>query len=175
VTPARSPAVVEGAAAATAGLLRSRVVRFALVGASGVAVNLGALWFLAGALGLREVFASAIAVEASIVWNFALNDAFTFRDRNAAAQVGAARRWLRYNLISLVGLAIQLGTFVLLRAAVLNGLHREALGALRYPVQCAGIALATAWSFSGNLHFTWRQARAPGDRLRGAAIGQETA
>ncbi len=174
MTPPRDPTPPSGAPVVARRLLGSRFVRFALVGASGVAVNLGALWCLAGVLGVRDVLASAMAVEVSIVWNFALNDTFTFRDRNAAAQVGAAHRLLRYNLVSLVGLAIQLGTFVLVRVAVLHGLHREALGALRYPVQCVGIVLATAWSFAGNLHFTWRQVPAgppvgPGFRREGAA------
>ena len=141
-------------------ILASRFARFAAVGASGVVVNLGALGVLAGLLGVREVLASGLAVEVSIVWNFALNNAFTYRDRNARAAAGLAQRLARYNLVSLVGLAIQLGTFVLVRALVLRGLHREALGALRYPAQCAGIVLATAWSFAGNLHFTWRQAPA---------------
>jgi dolichol-phosphate mannosyltransferase len=143
------------------------------VGATGVAVNLAGLWLLAGVLALREVLASALAIEASIVWNFFLNNAFTYGDRNAAAQAGPARRLLRYNLVSLVGLAIQLGAFVLLRSAVLHALHREALGALRYPVQCVGIVLATGWNFAGNLHFTWRQATAarppPAPASEGAA------
>ena len=156
-------------------MLRSRLFRFALVGASGVAVNLGALWLLAGVLGVREVLGSAIAVEVSILWNFALNDAFTFRDRNAGAQVGAVRRLLRYNVVSLLGLAIQLGSFVLVRAAVLHAVHRDALGALRYPVQCVGILLATAWSFAGNLHFTWRQATAPAPRAVARPVGEGTA
>lgn len=142
------------------GAFRSRVARFAAVGASGVVVNLGVLWALASWLGVREVLASAVAVEVSILWNFSLNNAFTYRDRNAAAAAGVAERLLRYNLVSLVGLGVQLGTFVLVRGLVVRGLHREALGVLRYPVQCLGIGLAMAFGFAGNLHFTWRQGRA---------------
>ena len=138
--------------------MRERFTRFAAVGLSGVVVNLGVLWFLAGVLRLREVLASAVAIEVSILWNFALNSRFTYRDRSAGAAAGLAARALRYNLVSLVGLALQLGTFVLLRALLLRYLERDALGDLRYLAQCAGIALATAWSFAGNLHFTWRQA-----------------
>jgi len=138
--------------------MRERFTRFAAVGLSGVGVNLGVLWLLAGVLRLREVLASAAAIEVSILWNFALNSRFTYRDRNAGAVAGLAARALRYNLVSLIGLVLQLGTFVLLRAILLRHLEREALGDLRYPAQCAGIALATAWSFAGNLHFTWRQA-----------------
>lgn len=139
--------------------MKARLVRFAAVGASGVVVNLAALWLLAGQLGMRDVAASAIAVELSILWNFALNNAFTYGDRNAGATAGLGERFLRYNAVSLVGLGIQLGAFVLTRALLLRALHRPALGDLRYLAQCVGIVLATAWSFAGNLHFTWRQAR----------------
>lgn len=142
--------------------LRSRMVRFAAVGASGVLVNLGALWLFAAVLGVRDVLASAAAIETSIVWNFTLNNAFTYRDRNAHARAGVWARIVRYNAVSLVGLAIQLGTFVLVRAAVLHGLRREALGDLRYLAQVVGIVLATAWNFTGHLHFTWRQAARQG-------------
>jgi putative flippase GtrA len=148
---------VTGAATVLRSARGSRFARFAMVGASGVVVNLSALWLLAGVLGIREEVASAIAVEVSIVSNFLLNNTFTYRDRNARAQAGLAERLVRYNLVSLVGLAIQLGTFVLARTLVVHGLHRESLGALRYAAQCAGIVMATAWSFAGNFHFTWRQ------------------
>lgn len=137
--------------------MRSRLLRFAAVGASGVAVNLGALWLFAAVLAWRDVLASATAIEVSILWNFALNNAFTYRDRNAWARAGSWERLARYNLVSLLGLAIQLGAFLLVRAAVLHGMHRDSLGDLRYLAQLVGIALATAWNFAGNFHFTWRQ------------------
>jgi putative flippase GtrA len=153
---------VEGGAPPAGLALGPRMLRFAAVGASGVPVNLGALWLLAGVLGVRDVLASAAAVEVSIVWNFCLNNAFTYRDRNALARAGFWERLGRYNLVSLVGLAIQLGTFLLARAALLRGLGRESLGDLRYLAQLGGIVLATAWSFVGNFHFTWRQAARSG-------------
>lgn len=136
---------------------RPRLARFAAVGASGVVVNLGSLALLAGPLRVREVVASAVAIEASIAWNYALNSLFTFRDRSAGARAGGWARLLRYNLVSLVGLAVQLGAFVLVRAALLRVLRRDSLGELRLLAQCAGIAVATAWNFAGNVHFTWRQ------------------
>ncbi len=142
--------------------MRSRLVRFAAVGASGVLVNLGALWLLAGVLHVRDVLASAVAIQVSILWNFFLNTAYTYRDRNAGARAGLWERLARFNLVSLVGLGLQLGTFVLVRGALLHVLRRGELGNLRYAAQLLGIALATAWSFTGNLHFTWRQAAREG-------------
>jgi dolichol-phosphate mannosyltransferase len=149
--------LVRWCAAAGRRMIRARLVRFGMVGATGVGVNLAALWLLAEVAGVRDVPASAIAIEASILWNFVLNDAFTYRDRNAGARAGRVERLARYNAVSLVGFAIQLGAVVVLRAVALHLLEREALGALRYPVQCAGIVLATAWNFTGNLRFTWAQ------------------
>jgi putative flippase GtrA len=142
--------------------LGPRLARFLAVGATGAVVNLGALWALAGILGVPDVLASAAAIEASIVWNFALNSAFTYRDRTAAASAGVAGRFVRYNLVSLVGLAVQLITFVAVRALALRAMHGQAPDGLRYVAQSAGIVLATAWSFAGNLHFTFRQAPARG-------------
>jgi len=142
---------------------RRRLVRFALVGASGVLVNLGVLHVCAGFLRLPELLASALAVEASILSNFALNDAFTFRG------VGAATppvRLARYHVVSAVAMALQLGVFA---GAVLaaSRLGRPQLGAARYPVQTAGIALAFAWNWFASSRWAW----SPGEGHRLAARG----
>jgi len=134
------------------------------VGASGVVVNLAALGLLAGVLHVHEVAASALAIEISIVSNFALNDSFTFRDRVLGAGAGRLERLARYNVVSLVGLGLQLGAFVALRLLAVRGLGLPSLGPWRYVAQLAGIALALAWNFAGNLHFTWRAAPLPRER-----------
>jgi putative flippase GtrA len=138
-------------------VFRRRFARFAAVGASGVVVNLAALWLTADVLRMREIVASAVAIEVSIVWNFVLNNAITYRDRNAYARVDVGGRLWRYNLVSLVGLALQLGTFVLLRLLATRGFGRDGLGSWRYAAQCVGIVLGMAWNFSANLRFTWSQ------------------
>ena len=57
-------------------------IRFALVGASGTLVNLGVF---TGVLhtGLNKYVASALAIEISIIWNFFLNNYWTFKDRRS--------------------------------------------------------------------------------------------
>ncbi len=55
-----------------------RVARFALVGATGVAVNSGMLWLLKEGAGLPLAAASALAIETALWNNFLLNDAWTF-------------------------------------------------------------------------------------------------
>jgi len=61
--------------------LSPEYVRFTIVGAIGTVVNLGVLALLRYLLGIPHAIASAIAIEASIINNFILNDAWTFRRR----------------------------------------------------------------------------------------------
>jgi putative flippase GtrA len=140
----------------------ARAIRFAAVGLSGVGVNLAALHLLAGVLGVREILASAAAIETSILWNFLLHDAVTFRDRRTAARVGPLGRLGRYHGVSAVGALVQLGTFVLAALALSQASGRTDLGALRYPAQGAGIAAAFVWSFGGSMRFAWAVGDEPG-------------
>lgn len=152
----------------------SLLLRFGLVGLSGVGVNLGAL-ALMSTLGLVSTLASALAIELSIVSNFVFNDRWTFSDRRAG---GLWTRAVRFQLVSLIGALMQWGTFVLLGlifalceqseggwSAYLPIWEREgvsglvssppALGAWQYVAQLIGIAVATSWNFLVNLSWTW--------------------
>jgi putative flippase GtrA len=136
----------------------ARVTRFAAVGFSGVFVNLGLLYVFAEKVRFGETWSSVIAIELSILWNFFLNNAFTFHDRNETAQhAGLIARLLRYNAVALVGLAIQVGVAAAMRACFVWALDLPTIGAWRYPSQLVGIALAMAWNFFTNFYWTWRQ------------------
>ncbi|HET7827061.1 MAG TPA: GtrA family protein [Anaeromyxobacter sp.] len=151
------------------------MARFAMVGLSGVVANLAALHLFAGVLGLTDALSSALAIEASIVWNFLLHDAFTFRDRRGA-EGGRLGRLLRYHAVSAVGALVQFATFLGAGVALAHALGRAELGSLRYAAQCAGIGAAFAWSFAGSARFAWapRRARravlARGSRLAAAVF-----
>jgi putative flippase GtrA len=148
-----------------------RLARFAAVGVSGVAVNLGVLHLLAAVLRAPEILSSALAIEASIVSNFLLHDAFTFRDRRAGARAGAPGRLLRYHAVSALGALVQLGTFVLAALALSRASGRTDLGALRYVAQAVGIAAAFLWSFGGSSRFAWATGEVPvRERLAVAAL-----
>jgi putative flippase GtrA len=142
----------EGPAARTLG---GRAARFAAVGLSGVVVNLGVLHLLAGVLRLGDIPSSALAIEASIVWNFLFHDAITFGDRRPSVRVEMPGRLLRYHAVSAVGALVQLCTFVLAAVALSRASGRAELGALRYAAQAAGIAAAFLWSFGGSMRFAW--------------------
>jgi putative flippase GtrA len=130
-----------------------RLLRFAAVGASGIVVNLAALWLFAGVLGVTEIAASAMAIELSILSNFAWNDRFTFRDRRGEAAVG--HRLLRYHAVSFVGFALQLGIFVIATLVLTRAGGRTELGPLRYAAQSVGIAAAFAWNYTASLRWAW--------------------
>lgn len=138
-------------------LLSPRFLTFAAVGASGVFINLGFLFLFADVLHVEEVYSSAMAIELSIIWNFLLNNALTFRDKNAEASVGFLARMLRYNFVGLFGLGIQLAVFVTLTSLAMKSWGLAEPGIWKYPAQLTGIALGMAWNFYSNFFWTWRQ------------------
>jgi putative flippase GtrA len=142
----------------------ARVLRFAAVGLSGIAVNLAGLHLFAGALGIPEIASSALAIETSIVWNFLLHDAITFRDRRALARAGPLGRLARYHVVSAVSALLQFGTFVLAGVALAHATGRAELGGLRSVVQGAGVAVGFAWNFVGSARFAWAAGAAPAHR-----------
>jgi dolichol-phosphate mannosyltransferase len=138
-------------------LLSPRVLRFLAVGFSGVFVNLGVLYVLIELLGMRQAISSPIAIEMSIIWNFILNDAWTFRDRNETARAGYGERLVRYNMASLVGLGIQFGTSMVVTKMAMRVFDLSKPGIWTYLSQLVGIALGTVWNFVSNFFWTWAQ------------------
>ena len=120
-------------------------LKFSLVGLSGVLVNLGSFQLALG-LGIHKYLASPIAIELSIVSNFLLNNYWTFADR---AMTGRRRtRGLKYNLVSLMTLALSYATFVLL-----SMLFPEAPPVV---LQGCGIIPATICNYLLNSYWTFR-------------------
>jgi putative flippase GtrA/predicted membrane-bound dolichyl-phosphate-mannose-protein mannosyltransferase len=120
-----------------------RVVRFGLVGLSGVAVNLLLLFLLHGVLRLHDLVAVPLAVEASILSNFLLNDRFTFRDRRQGHRL---RRLAQFNAVSLLALVVNVTVYAVLARGV--GLHYLA-------AESVAIVLAFGANYAGNLHWTY--------------------
>lgn len=119
-------------------------VKFCLVGLSGVGVNLGLLWCLTEILGLFYLCSAAISVEISIISNFLLNEFWTFSGHGRSSPFG---RLLKFNLISLVGLAINL--FILALLTEVGGLHYLLSATI-------AIGIVTAWNYLTNIAYTWR-------------------
>lgn len=143
------------------------------MGFSGVFVNLGGLYVFADVLDWPDIVSSAAAVEVSIIWNFLLNNAWTFKDKNQGAKLGFFRRMGWYNVVSLVGMGVQLVCFVGMKAFFLSDSFQGWVSWLpeaindpemwKYPAQLVGIAVAMAWNFLSNFYFTWAQEKSGPD------------
>ena len=122
-------------------------IKFALTGLSGVVVNLG-VFLLLLELGVNKFIASPLAIEASIVWNFLLNNYWTFADR---VMYGRKRvRGIKYNLVSLLSLAVSYATFIALSILF--------PGASLVVLQACGIVPATMINYSLNSYWTFARA-----------------
>jgi dolichol-phosphate mannosyltransferase len=124
-----------------------RMARFGLVGLSGVAVNLGLLWALTDCAGLYYLVSAAVAIEASIVSNFVLNDRWTFSDCRKHGSDRWPRRLATFNIISLPSFPMQLGVM---------GVLKEFFGMYYLAAAVVGILVVFVWNFVANSLWTWR-------------------
>jgi putative flippase GtrA len=69
----------------------TRLAEFALVGASGILVNTGALWLVTDKLHVYYLVSAAFATVASTVWNFAFSELWIYRHQSQAS--GLLRRF----------------------------------------------------------------------------------
>ncbi|MEX1254766.1 MAG: glycosyltransferase [Dehalococcoidia bacterium] len=91
-----------------------RVWKFFIVGATGAVVNLSVLWVLGVEVGLGRAIAWPIALEASVLTNFALNRNLTWHDRRASGLAGLVSNGLRYHVAVAAGLGVSTGVFAAL-------------------------------------------------------------
>jgi dolichol-phosphate mannosyltransferase len=134
-------------------LAPERFLRFAVVGLSGVVVDMALLYFLSdpASLGWGLTRSKLIAAELAIVNNFIWNDAWTFRDvaKNQMGWRQRARRFAKFQSICLAG--------VVLNVILLN-LQFNLLGMNRYLANAIAIVAVTGWNFWLNLKISWRAA-----------------
>lgn len=97
-----------------------RIMLFVIVGLTGILVNLSVYEGAKKLLDLEQaseallLIPAALARETSILWNFAWNDATTFRDLRPHAQARFIERVFRFNLVSLLAFGAYLLLFYLL-------------------------------------------------------------
>jgi dolichol-phosphate mannosyltransferase len=136
-----------------------RFLRFALVGASGVLVDMAVLFLPSDprSLGLGLTRSKIVAAELAIVNNFLWNDAWTFRDL-IGEQRGLRhklRRLLKFNAVCGGGLLLN----VLLLNVQFNLLHMN-----RYAANLIAIGVVTVWNYWLNLKLNWRDTSVATDR-----------
>jgi dolichol-phosphate mannosyltransferase len=88
-----------------------RIIAFGLVGASGLAVNSGALWLLTQQWHHHYLLGAVLATEASTLWNFALTEALVFRGAKPGSLPG---RGVRFAMLNHVALLLRLPLLALL-------------------------------------------------------------
>jgi len=77
-------------------VLSPRLVKFGIVGASGVVVNVGCLYILTEFVRIPYFAASPIAIELSIISNFTINHLWTWRDRAGEGELWG--KLVRYHI-----------------------------------------------------------------------------
>jgi len=116
----------------------ARMVRFGVVGLSGVVVNQGLLMLLHGAAGAPLLLSSIIAIETSILTNFVLNHVWTWR--MPLREPGLFRRAVQYHAAAVM--AAFAGNVIVLMGAV------ELFGVDYRIANLVGIAVGTAINFT---------------------------
>ena len=96
----------------------SRLLKFVTVGGLGTLVNEGV--FTLTTHNIPIFFSLALAIELSIIFNFVLNDIWTFKDRRVGSFV---KRLLKFHGSSLSGGIVQYITVILLLVAFLHFLN----------------------------------------------------
>ena len=127
-------------------------IKFAIVGLSGVVVNLGVFTLLLQA-NVNKYIASPISIEISIITNFLLNNYWTFRWRKSQDHIRV--KGLKFNMVSLVSLGVSYSTFV-----VLSILFPEASPEIH---QLVGIAPAMLINYFLNSYWTFKNTPVPKD------------
>jgi dolichol-phosphate mannosyltransferase len=123
-----------------------RLLKFCVVGASGVIVNMGVLYVLVEILKFSYIIASPIAIELSILSNFAVNLIWTWKDR--AHNVSFWIKLFRYHIA--VGITAFVGNYILL-----VGLTE--FFKVQYMISnLIGIAVGTVFNFIVNDLWTFR-------------------
>ncbi|NET05790.1 MAG: glycosyltransferase [Symploca sp. SIO2B6] len=128
-----------------------RLLRFGLVGFSGVFVDMIVLYLLSDptTVSLPLTRSKIIASELAIINNFLWNDFWTFGDiaRQQPGKRQRLKRLWKFNIICLGGL--------ILNVLLLNLLF-NVFGIDRYVANLSAIAAVTLWNFWINLKLSWR-------------------
>jgi putative flippase GtrA len=121
--------------------------KFNLVGAMGMVVQLAALALFNRLMAGHYLYASAAAIELTLLHNFVWHLHYTWRDRRDDA--GRVRQLVRFHLSN--GLISMLGNLLLMRVLV-HGTHLPLLVANGIAILCCSVAnfyLGNSWAFAG--------------------------
>jgi len=133
-----------------------RFVQFALVGGTGIGANMGTFWAMTRVADLPDLAALVIGYIAATLWNFVLNDLWTFRDRRVGEAGATLVRCLKFSLVS--------GGAITIYYAIYTPLTRY-LDLYDLAALAIAIGVGLVWNFGMNVMWTWRKTTSP--RLSG--------
>lgn len=127
----------------------SRLIRFAIVGLSGVFVDLGGFYVLHTLLGWVLTPSAILSTEVAIINNFLWNDVWTFSEISSGQQLENQRlqRFLNFNLICLFGL--------IFNSLIVNWLFYK-FEMNEYMAKLVAIVCVTLWIFLLNWKVNWQ-------------------
>lgn len=136
-------------------------MKFNLVGAIGMAVQFAILALLTIAFSVHYLVATAVAVECTVLHNFAWHERFTWADRKLRSGRTVAARLLHFNLTT--GAVSICGNLALMRVLV-GAAHAPLLAA-----NCLSVAACSLVNYLLNDRWVFRAGRATAERtLRSA-------
>ncbi len=121
-----------------------RLSRFAVVGGSGIIVNMFFLWFLTEVFQFHYLISSALAIELSILNNFTWNYLWTWQDRKVGTTKAIWLRLAKYNISVLLAAIVNL---------VILGIFKESFG-MHY-LFANGIGIAFGFVLNYTLSDRW--------------------
>jgi len=132
-----------------------RMLRFGIVGVSGVVVNQGLLMLLHGSFGLPLLISSVIAIEMSILSNFTLNSRWTWKIDLGGSLRSWARKAVQYHAATILS-AFAGNVLILMGLVHLMGVDYRL-------ANLAGIAAASGLNYVAGEFWVFRthRSRAP--------------
>ncbi|MEH2315603.1 GtrA family protein [Nostoc sp.] len=143
-------------------LFVSRLIPFAIVGLSGVFVDLGGFYILHTLLGWVLTPSAILSTEAAIINNFIWNDIWTFGDVSVQQQLHKRlQRLFKFNLICFFGM--------ILNTLIVNWLFYK-FEMNEYIAKLVAIVCVIFWNFSLNWKVNWQIRKIEVDVLRDKCI-----
>lgn len=151
-----------------------RIIKFLVVGASGVPVNLGVVYISTAlipveiGIAVRDGLAYMLGILVSIFTNFLLNNAWTFADRVREGAGGSfLARLLKFYAVSILASCVQFGTSMGLSAVMRERGPFDTLISGEYRLYhliapLVGIALGVIINFVMNNLWTWGKTKRGG-------------
>jgi len=138
-----------------------RLIKFAIVGTSGVFINLCIFMALSRILGIQDWHISVLASLVSNLSNYIANNAWTFVDRGHRGRA-MARGYISYLFMSVVGLFASTLTFAALSHDFYRHFPLHLMGNYSKPIalgfQLISILVGTLFNYELNRRVTWRDA-----------------